>query len=209
MLDKAQTIEKLQSSRQYLSEHYGVSSMLLFGSVARNEQKEDSDVDVCVEMKPNLFKQAGVKVYLQELLGCSVDVVRLRENMNQLFKQQILKYGVRVYWNHSKSLWDPQVLDTRDWYQDTKDRTAPLCDSVLRKKYLYLRKNSIFAKNAAHNDRRLRKNAYLCIVKDQLAMKYNELENNVVSVTDTETMDLETARQLLHQMVKEVYAQQW
>ena len=35
--------------------------------------------------------------YLQELLGCSVDVVRLRENMNQLFKQQILKYGVRVY----------------------------------------------------------------------------------------------------------------
>ena len=97
MLDRAQTIEILQSSRQYLSEHYGVSSMLLFGSVARNEQKEDSDVDVCVEMKPNLFKQAGVKVYLQELLGCPVDVVRLRENMNQLFKQQILKYGVRVY----------------------------------------------------------------------------------------------------------------
>jgi predicted nucleotidyltransferase len=59
MLSRAQTIEKLQSSRQYLSEHYGVSSMLLFGSVARNEQKEDSDVDVCVEMKPNLFKQAG------------------------------------------------------------------------------------------------------------------------------------------------------
>ena len=84
-------------TREYLSEHYGVSSMLLFGSVARNEQKEDSDVDVCVEMKPNLFKQAGVKCYLQELLGCSVDVVRMRENMNQLFKHQILKYGVRVY----------------------------------------------------------------------------------------------------------------
>ena len=97
MLDRAQTIEKLQSSRQYLSEHYGVSSMLLFGSVARNEQKEGSNVDVCVEMKPNLFKQAGVKVYLQELLGCPVDVVRMRESMNQLFKQQIQKYGVRVY----------------------------------------------------------------------------------------------------------------
>jgi predicted nucleotidyltransferase len=97
MLDRAQTIEKLKSTRQYLSEHYGVSSMLLFGSVARNEQKEGSDVDVCVEMKPNLFKQAGVKVYLQELLGCSVDVVRMRESMNQLFKQQIQKYGVRVY----------------------------------------------------------------------------------------------------------------
>ena len=97
MLDRAQTIEKLKSTREYLSEHYGVSSMLLFGSVARNEQKENSDVDVCVEMKPSLFNHAGVKVYLEEQLGCPVDVVRLRENMNQLLKQQILKYGVRVY----------------------------------------------------------------------------------------------------------------
>lgn len=97
MLDRAQTIEKLKSTRQYLSEHYGVSSMLLFGSVARNEQKEGSDVDVCVEMKPNLFNRAGVKVYLEELLGCSVDVVRFRDGMNQLLKKQILKYGIRVY----------------------------------------------------------------------------------------------------------------
>ena len=97
MLDRAQTIEKLKSTRQYLNEHYGVSSMLLFGSVARNEQKENSDVDVCVEMKPNLFKQAGVKAYLQELLGCSVDVVRMRDSMNQLFKQQIQKHGIQVY----------------------------------------------------------------------------------------------------------------
>lgn len=66
MLDRAQTIEKLRSTRQYLSEHYGVSLMLLFGSVARNEQKEGSDVDVCVEMNPNLFKQAGVKCYLEQ-----------------------------------------------------------------------------------------------------------------------------------------------
>ena len=38
-------------------------------------------------------------------------------------------------------------------------------------------------------------------------MKYDELENNVVSVADAETMDLEKARQLHHQMVKEVYSQ--
>lgn len=97
MLDRAQTIEKLKSTRQYLSEHYGVSSMLLFGSVARNEQREDSDVDVCVEMIPNLFNRAGVKVHMEETLGCPVDVVRMRDGMNQLLKQQILKYGVRVY----------------------------------------------------------------------------------------------------------------
>ncbi len=47
MLDRAQTIEKLKTTRQYLDEHYGVHSMTLFGSLARNEQREDSDVDIC------------------------------------------------------------------------------------------------------------------------------------------------------------------
>lgn len=97
MLDKTKTIQKLQASRQYLSKTYGVSSMLLFGSLARDEQRDDSDVDICVEMTPNLFRQAGVKAYLQELLGCEVDVVRMREHMNPVFKNQILRYGVRVY----------------------------------------------------------------------------------------------------------------
>jgi hypothetical protein len=35
---------------------------------------------------------------------------------------------------------------------------------------------------------------------------YKETEDNVLTVQDTEMMDLETARQLLHQMVKEVYS---
>ena len=48
-------------------------------------------------MKPNLFNRAGVKVYLEEILGCPVDVVRMRDNMNQVFKQQILKYGIKIY----------------------------------------------------------------------------------------------------------------
>lgn len=97
MLDKTQTIEKLRSTRQYLDEHYGVHSMMLFGSLAKGLQHEGSDVDICVEMVPNLFNRAGVKVYLEEILGCNVDVVRMREGMNSVFKQQILKYGIRVF----------------------------------------------------------------------------------------------------------------
>lgn len=97
MLNRSQTIEKLRGARQYLGEHYGVHSMLLFGSLAKGQQHEGSDVDVCVEMVPNLFKQAGAKVYLEELLGCDVDVVRMREGMNSVFKQQIQKYGIRIY----------------------------------------------------------------------------------------------------------------
>lgn len=97
MLDKGLTIEKLRSVHQYLDEHYGVRSMMLFGSLAKGMQHEGSDVDVCVEMVPNLFKQAGIKAYLEELLGCDVDVVRMREGMNPVFKQQIQKHGIRIY----------------------------------------------------------------------------------------------------------------
>ena len=97
MLNREQIIEKLIHTRQYLHEQYGVHSMMLFGSLARNEQREDSDVDICVDMTPNLFNRAGVKVYLEELLGCPVDVVRMRDNMNPIFKKQILKYGIPVY----------------------------------------------------------------------------------------------------------------
>ena len=97
MLDRAKTIEMLRSANQYLANHYGVRSMILFGSVAKGQHHEGSDVDVCVDMVPNLFNRAGVKVYLEELLGCPVDVVRMREDMNPVFKQQVLKYGVRVY----------------------------------------------------------------------------------------------------------------
>ena len=90
-------IDLISAHADELRSQFGIRTLRLFGSVSRGEQREDSDVDICVEMIPNLFNRAGVKIYLQELLGCDVDVVRMRENMNPVFKQQILKYGIRVY----------------------------------------------------------------------------------------------------------------
>ena len=84
--------------RQYLNEKstlYGIAKMGIFGSVARNEQTEDSDVDVYVEMtKPDLFNMVHIKEDLQNLLGKSVDIVRLRDNMNPLLLNQIRKDGI-------------------------------------------------------------------------------------------------------------------
>lgn len=84
--------------RQYLDEKstlYGIAKMGIFGSVARNEQTEDSDVDVYVEMtKPDLFAMVHIKEDLQNLFGKSVDIVRLRENMSPLLLNQIRKDGI-------------------------------------------------------------------------------------------------------------------
>lgn len=87
--------------RKYLStkaDAYGITKIGIFGSVARNEQTEDSDVDVCVEMKkPDLFTTVHIKEELQELFGKPVDIVRLRKNMNPMLLKQIKRDGIYAW----------------------------------------------------------------------------------------------------------------
>ena len=87
--------------RKYLStkaDAYGITKIGIFGSVARNEQTEDSDVDVCVEMKkPELFTMVHIKEELQELFGKPVDIVRLRNNMNPMLLKQIKRDGIYAW----------------------------------------------------------------------------------------------------------------
>ena len=98
MLDRAQTIETLKSTRQYLSEHYGVSSMLLFGSLARNEQREDSDVDVFVDTNtPNPFVLLEAKDYLSKVVKRPVDIIRNHKNLNPRLRKRIERDGILVF----------------------------------------------------------------------------------------------------------------
>ena len=87
--------------RKYLStkaDAYGITKIGIFGSVAINEQTEDSDVDVCVEMKkPDLFTMVHIKEELQELFGKPVDLVRLRKNMNPMLLKQIKRDGIYAW----------------------------------------------------------------------------------------------------------------
>jgi predicted nucleotidyltransferase len=59
---------------------FGLRSVALFGSVARDEAHSDSDVDVVVEFQePVTFdRYVGLQFFLEELLECPVDVVTLR-----------------------------------------------------------------------------------------------------------------------------------
>ena len=76
---------------------YGIKKIGLFGSVARGEHHEGSDVDVCFEGVPQgFFAVGGIKVDLEQLFGCPVDIVRLREKMDSFFKEQIMKEVIYV-----------------------------------------------------------------------------------------------------------------
>jgi len=57
-------------------EAMGVTSLALFGSVARDEAGPDSDVDVIIDVRHpfSLFDLAGVHLRLEEILGSKVDV---------------------------------------------------------------------------------------------------------------------------------------
>ena len=73
---------------------YGIVRMRIFGSVARGEQTESSDVDVCVEGRLHgFFALAGIK---QEFEEFKVDIVRLRDKMDSFLRERIQKEGIYV-----------------------------------------------------------------------------------------------------------------
>ena len=65
------TIEYLSLLRKYMRENavkYGISRMGIFGSVARGEQHDGSDVDICVEIdRPSIFTLVHIKEELEKL----------------------------------------------------------------------------------------------------------------------------------------------
>lgn len=97
MINRAECIKKLKACKNVVTEKFGVHSMRLFGSVARNEQNESSDVDICVEMEPSLLRRSGLKIYLEEMLNCKVDVLRVHKNMDSYLTQQIDKDGILIF----------------------------------------------------------------------------------------------------------------
>jgi predicted nucleotidyltransferase len=77
-MKRDEIIEKLKAREADLRAH-GVTHAALFGSVARNEQNAESDIDILVDLDPaivvTMFDYAGVKAYVAGLFNESVDVV--------------------------------------------------------------------------------------------------------------------------------------
>ena len=59
-------IDILKQHAPMLRDRYGMTSMMLFGSVARGQQREDSDVDVLVDLPPIYYNACAANDYLEE-----------------------------------------------------------------------------------------------------------------------------------------------
>ena len=76
---------------------YGIARIGIFGSAARDELAEESNVNVVVELKdPDLFVLVGIKQDLEQLLCRPVNVVRYREKMNPFLKHRIQQEAIYV-----------------------------------------------------------------------------------------------------------------
>ena len=76
-MNRFEILNKLQAHKPTLAEHFGVTGLALFGSYARDQATEDSDVDILVSFDGPATSKTffGVQFYIEDLLGRPVDLV--------------------------------------------------------------------------------------------------------------------------------------
>jgi len=90
MLILQDCINKLKDFKAKFGMKYGIEKLGIFGSVARSENTELSDIDIVVEVrKPSLSLMYELREALKALFGCEVDLVRFRDSLRPLFKANI------------------------------------------------------------------------------------------------------------------------
>jgi predicted nucleotidyltransferase len=96
-MKRDEVLAKLIGHRQELTERYGIASLFLFGSIARDEARVDSDVDLLVEFKKpiGLFEFIELQQSLESILGCKVDLGTKRSLKSQLM-DQVFREAIRV-----------------------------------------------------------------------------------------------------------------
>jgi predicted nucleotidyltransferase len=90
-------ILSLRRFKEINQRKYNIIRIGLFGSAARDNMREQSDIDVVVELETqDLFDLIGIKLDLEEQLSQEVDIVSYRNTMNRFLKSRIEKEAVYV-----------------------------------------------------------------------------------------------------------------
>jgi len=82
---------ELSKLKPYLREKYGVKKIGVFGSYARGEEKESSDIDILIELeKPIGWEFFYLKDYLEKKLGREIDLVTVNA-LKPRIRERILR----------------------------------------------------------------------------------------------------------------------
>lgn len=95
--DKETILSILKANKREFERRYGVTDIGIFGSVARGNAGQESDVDILVRMRePNLYYLVHIKDTLEIALHRHVDIIHYRERMNPFLKKRIDRDAVYV-----------------------------------------------------------------------------------------------------------------
>ena len=94
---KLSNVLKILKDNSLALNHLGVKSLAVFGSIARNEASHSSDVDILVTFthSPTFDQYIETKFYLEDLLGCKVDLV-MQDGLKPLVRSEVEKEAVHV-----------------------------------------------------------------------------------------------------------------
>ena len=96
-MSRTEILKILKTFKEEHASQYGILVLGVFGSVARNEAKESSDIDVVLKTEtPDPYNIVHIKEDLEQRLKRRVDIVRLRNKMNPFLAQRIKGEAVYV-----------------------------------------------------------------------------------------------------------------
>ena len=80
-----------------LAAEHGAFNVRVFGSVARGDDRPDSDIDILVDFEPgrDYFDQAGLLGDLRDLIGRPVDVIR-EPDLRERIKDEVLAQAIAI-----------------------------------------------------------------------------------------------------------------
>ena len=89
-LSKTDIINLIRAEKTFLKNEFGVVTIGLFGSYAKDEQDIESDIDILVELKEPRFEWiSGLQMYLEKRFDKKIELVRKSDNVNRRFTQRI------------------------------------------------------------------------------------------------------------------------
>lgn len=92
---KDEALSLLGAHKQEMVQQFGVRQLAVFGSTARNEARDDSDIDVLVEFDggATFDRYMGLRAYLESLLGTGIDLTTppaIRPRMRPLIEKDLI-----------------------------------------------------------------------------------------------------------------------